>query len=274
MNDLMSKITAIFDDGTHDEKAKPQVKRSAAFVIAVGFLTLVTGAFTYSYLARAVERMSIVEALGPLKYVIPLAGVIAFDLGAILWSMVWRSNASNDGQSKIARVMFIVDVIGMMLTTLAHFLDHNAMPQILAELTPFAVATILVANVVAYFEYEDQSDAVRLAREYRARYAALERQRLQAEIELRRAESSLGSRIEAAEQTLRLAQMEDQLADLELKIRTMRGGRELLATDVATVQEAKQTAREALAARFNRWRDEQFASARARGNGHEAHPNP
>ncbi len=252
---LMTKIDQIFDDGEHDSKAKPQHKRSIAFVLAIGFLMIVTSTFTYSYLEAAVARLSILDMLGVLKYVIPAAGLVAFDGGALFWSVMWRNNASNGSQDAIARAMFIAGIGGMVLTTLAGFVDKASMPVILLDITPFAVAIILVANVVAYIEYENRAHSTELAREYRSKTAELAKQRQKAQITLDRAESSLQDRISAAEKMLKIGQLQQQLDNLKLQLNTMKGGADLLSTDMEMLNEAKETQRQSLKEGFRGWVD-------------------
>ena len=214
--DRLDRISKIFE-GDANDKGKPRGKSSWSLQFMTIALLIVTGYFTWDYLYNAMHDKQF-------GMIVAVAGLAAFDLGALLWSNVWKSNASNSDQDAIARTLFVVDVVGMLLTTLGSSVPADQLPAILRELTPLVIGVIIVLNVVGKFEYDNRSDAVTHAREFRKRNAEITKSEMLAQLELDMQQSGLNARRKALEQQELLAAQEQEIAQSELRLQATQQG--------------------------------------------------
>lgn len=245
MSDRLERINRIFA-GDPNDKGKPKGKGSWSLQFMTVALLIVTGYFTWDYLYNAMRDKQF-------GMIVAVAGLAAFDLGALLWSNVWKSNSSNGDQDAIARALFIVDVVGMLLTTLGSSVPAEQMPQIIHDLTPFVIGSIIVINVVAKFEYDNRSDAVEHAREFRKRNAQISKMAMQSDLELEMQEAELNARRKALEQQELLAAQEQEIAQAELRLQSTHQGLARARVTGEHIEHGKQAVQSNAIQRFGKW---------------------
>ncbi|MDE3089638.1 MAG: hypothetical protein KGJ80_09705 [Chloroflexota bacterium] len=177
-------------------------------------LFLITGWRTADFIYRSLPKETFFV-------IVAAAGVLAFDAGAILWSMAWKNNASNDEQDRVAKVMFVLDVVGMLITSIADtqlYFSGAELPEEFKTAALWGIPAIIVINVVAGVVYDMTSDRVKLARDKRHAAAILDFEREQSEQEasvLDLREQNLIRAEKLAEQRLRLQATEQGLQKAE-----------------------------------------------------------
>jgi len=257
----IDRVDKIFNDAD-DERGKPQGQNPWSLQFMMIALLLVTGYFSWDYLWGMMRDKQ-------LGMIVAAAGLAAFDLGALLWSRVWKANASNESQDTIARNMFIVDVIGMLLTTLGDSVPRELLPKILSDATPIIIGVVIVLNVVAKLEYDHQADSVRRARAWRKRQAQIARTEMEAELELEMQRKALEARHKALEQQELLAAQEQALAQAELRLQATRQGTARARVTGEHIEMGKRAVQSSVVSGFQKWAHEVAGKFRG-GNGHYA----
>ena len=123
--------------------------------------------------------------------IVAILGLWGLDIGATAWSVVWMFAASNRYQDWTSITMFLVDLVGMILTSLIDSLVYArnatvAVPPIMQEGAQYAIPLIIILNVVAGFLYHMISDRTALMREERKARSDLRRVYQRHEIESKR----------------------------------------------------------------------------------------
>ena len=195
--------------------------------------------------------------------IIAYAGLFGLDIGALIWAYAWMRAATNTKQDEIALVMFVVDVLGMLATSLADTLLYQQgvqveMPEAFKIAALWGVPIIIASNAVAAVLYHMASESTALHRRMRRDQAELNA--LRAEIEREQAyldqrELMLAQKEKLAAQRLRMVATERGLAQAE-----QRGSH---------VDEAAETIAERVRRAF--LGHPQLAHS---NNGHETRPNP
>ena len=107
-------------------------------------------------------------------------GLLALDIGAVLWSYIWIFNSSTDWQDKIAMVFFVIDMSGVALTSITDSLLYGdgdgVMFTMLEPVAMITIPVIIIANVVAGIVYHFTSDATRSRRNQRKLKGKAERE--------------------------------------------------------------------------------------------------
>lgn len=274
MGSALDRIENILhDDG--DAQAKPKTRPNWRLQGMTLALMLVTGYFTWEFLWNTIADKQFGQ-------IIALGGLAAFDLGALLWAGVWKEHSSNESQDGIARALFFIDVSGMLLTTLAGVVGTKDLPAIVSTMTPVILAVIIVVNVVAKFEYDNQSDGVKLAREYRKQAAINKMSQQKAQQALDFEAQALDIEEQALNQAQILATRKAVVAQLKLQVSAMEHGVAEASASGEHINEARQAAGNNLRAKLSSWTHKTNADSQAVAvpsrNGHgdndSALPNP
>lgn len=108
--------------------------------------------------------------------VLALVGLWGLDIGAIAWSLVWIFGSTGKFQNWTAMAFFIIDLIGVALTSLTDALMYSqgeaALSGTLTGIAAVAVPLVLFGNVTAGFIYHMTSPQTRARRKQRADSAA------------------------------------------------------------------------------------------------------
>ena len=157
---------------------------------------------------------------------ISIAGVLAFDGGALLWSRAWEGNATNKEQDTIAKGMFVLDVVGMFLTSLADSVDPKILPPQVTQGVMIAVPSIIVINVIAGVVYSMVSDATKLARAQRAANAELARNKRESENQIRIAQATIDHQKEWLDKQEALLAQQEKIAEQQMRLEATKRGLE------------------------------------------------
>jgi|GEM_PF-2066220 len=154
--------------------------------------------------------------------IMALVGLWGLDIGMIIWSLVWIFGSTEKYQDWIAMSFFLIDMTGVVLTSLTDSLmfsnPNNAMTEMLQGIAAPAIPLIVVANVVAGFIYHMTAPSTRARRD--ARRAEADYRRKMEEIakeqrDLAYAESLLMAKQESLDKTVILAEIKTAQAALE-----------------------------------------------------------
>lgn len=225
-------------------------------------LFLVTGYRTAHY---------IWGTLPPDWWFIAIAGVLAFDAGALLWARAWESNATNRDQDTIAKAMFILDVVGMFLTSLADSVSPNVLPVQVTQGVMIAVPSIIVVNVIAGIAYSMVSDATKLARAQRAANAELARQKREAENQIKLAQATIEQQQAWLDKQEALLMQQEKIAEQQMRLEATKRGLEKAANQGDHITNAAESIAKKTRDHFTST-IRQLASA-SNGNGNGPDPN-
>jgi hypothetical protein len=154
--------------------------------------------------------------------IMALVGLWGLDIGMIIWSLVWIFGSTEKYQDWIAMSFFLIDMTGVVLTSLTDSLmfsnPNNAMTEMLQGIAAPAIPLIVVANVVAGFIYHMTAPSTRARRD--ARRAAADYRRKMEEIskeqrDLAYAEGLLMAKQETLDKATILAEIRVTQAALE-----------------------------------------------------------
>lgn len=148
---------------------------------------------------------------------VALVGLWGLDVGAVFWSLTWIFGSTTGAQDAVSLSMFIIDLIGMTITSLVGSLGLTSAVGS-ADVSRWAVGIIIMLNIVMGFIYHMTSPQTAAGRKRRKtleeiakdeRKAALdiERERLQLEATermLAQRQSLIERQREATRQTLEL----------------------------------------------------------------------
>ncbi len=153
-------------------------------------------------------------------------GLLALDIGAVLWSYIWIFNSSTDWQDRIAMIFFVVDMSGVALTSITDSLLYGDKDGVIfTMLEPVAmiiIPIIIFSNVIAGIVYHFTSDNTRARRNQRKMEgkAKREAQRQQdEELQLHYAQQSLLRRQAELPRKIALANL--KIAQDQLEKRAM-----------------------------------------------------
>jgi hypothetical protein len=154
--------------------------------------------------------------------IMAMIGLWGLDVGMIIWSLVWIFGSTEKYQDWIAMSFFLIDMTGVVLTSLTDSLmfsnPNNAMTEMLQGIAAPAIPLIVVANVVAGFIYHMTAPSTRARRD--ARRAEADYRRKMEEIakeqrDLAYAESLLMAKQESLDKATILAEIRVTQAALE-----------------------------------------------------------
>lgn len=104
-----------------------------------------------------------------------LIGLWGLDIGAIAWSLVWIFGSTAKYQDWISMSFFVIDLSGVVLTSLTDALGYSApdgaMTEMLQGISAPIIPLIVVANVIAGFIYHMTSPKTKAIREGRKAHA-------------------------------------------------------------------------------------------------------
>ena len=154
-----------------------------------------------------------------------LVGLWGLDIGAIGWSVVWIFGSTTKYQDWTAITFFVVDLSGVVLTSLTDSLMYSkegAMSDALSGIAMVIIPLVIVANVIAGFIYHMASPATKVRRANRKADAEHNRKMgdlTQMERDLTYAEQYLLARQEQLEKSQLLANIKTQQDVLEKSVR-------------------------------------------------------
>lgn len=154
-----------------------------------------------------------------------LIGLWGLDIGAIGWSLVWIFGSTTKYQDWTAITFFVVDLSGVVLTSLTDSLMYSkegAMSDALSGIAMVIIPLVIVANVIAGFIYHMASPATKTRRANRKADAEHNRKMgdlTQMERDLTYAEQYLLARQEQLEKSQLLANIKTQQDVLEKSVR-------------------------------------------------------
>lgn len=161
--------------------------------------------------------------------IMALVGLWGLDIGAVFWSLTWMFGSTSKFQNWVSMGMFVVDIIGVFLTsivdTLAYGNGMEALPSIVRTMTWFGIPIIIGLNVLAGFIYHMTSPDTRRRRAIREMDEEMAQQKEKGDLELRRMSMQLNQAQEythkraemlvafagIAEQNQAMKQIEDQM---------------------------------------------------------------
>ena len=105
-----------------------------------------------------------------------LIGLWGLDIGALAWSIVWIFGSSEKYQDWISMAFFVIDLTGVVLTSLTDSLMYGAkggaMTGTLTGIATVLIPLVVVGNVIAGFIYHFTSPATKARRAKRKANAA------------------------------------------------------------------------------------------------------
>ena len=154
-----------------------------------------------------------------------LIGLWGLDIGAVGWSLVWIFGSTTKYQDWTAITFFVVDLSGVVLTSLTDSLMYSkegAMSDALSGIAMVIIPLVIVANVIAGFIYHMASPATKTRRANRK--ADAEHNRKMGDLtqmgrDLTYAEQYLLARQEQLEKSQLLANIKTQQDVLEKAVR-------------------------------------------------------
>ena len=107
--------------------------------------------------------------------ILALVGLWGLDIGALAWSLVWIFGSSETYQDWVSMAFFIVDLTGVVLTSLTDSLMYGkggAMANTFSGIATVVIPLIVVGNVVSGFTYHFVSPETKARRAARKANAA------------------------------------------------------------------------------------------------------
>ncbi len=166
-----------------------------------------------------------------------IIALVGLDVAAVAWSLVWMFGSTTKWQDVVSLLMFIVSIIGMILTSMTDTLSgEGTVPESLKFSAYYGVPFIILLNVAAGITYHMISPQVSLGRkERRMRADITETQRL-GEI----AQKDTAMKLELAEaqakQNDELIARQQRLAEQKIMLDAMRLGIDRAMSDDETVK--------------------------------------
>lgn len=157
--------------------------------------------------------------------ILALVGLWGLDIGAVGWSLVWIFGSSTRYQDWVSMAFFVIDLGGVVLTSLTDSLMYGKPSEMSAMLSGVAmvfIPLIIVANVVAGFIYHLTSPATQRRRTERKIRSEFERKMndvWRMNLDLQYAERYLLAKQDALEKSQLLAEIKRQQDALELQVR-------------------------------------------------------
>jgi len=103
--------------------------------------------------------------------VMAFIGLLALDIGAVLWSYIWMFNSTTEWQDRIAMIFFVIDMSGVALTSITDSLlygdEESVMLAMLEPITMVIIPIIIISNVIAGIAYHLTSAETRTRRTQR-----------------------------------------------------------------------------------------------------------
>lgn len=143
-------------------------------------ITLILFGFTCFRSFRFLQATFSGEDTTGMFTIMSIVGLVGLDIATIAWALVWMFGSTTKWQDVVAMVMFVVSIIGMVLTSMTDTLrGEGSVPEVLLIAAFYGVPAIILANVVAAILYHMISPQVTLGRkERRLKADMLETQRL------------------------------------------------------------------------------------------------
>lgn len=97
-----------------------------------------------------------------------IIALVGLDIAAVAWSLVWMFGSTTKWQDIVSLIMFIVSIIGMVLTSMTDTLTgEGSVPEALRFAAFYGVPAIILLNVAAGITYHMISPQVSLGRKER-----------------------------------------------------------------------------------------------------------
>ncbi len=130
--------------------------------------------------------------------VMAFIGLLALDIGAVIWSYIWIFNSTTKWQDRIAMIFFVIDMSGVALTSITDSLmygdEEGVMLAMLEPMTMVIIPVIIIANVIAGIVYHftsAETRARRTQRQLEAKARDEEQRQNDEELQLHYAQQSL-----------------------------------------------------------------------------------
>ena len=159
-------------------------------ILIFDFILLIyTGWRSYDILSKSVP--SGWEIMG-------MIGLVALDIGAIVWSYIWIFNSSTKWQDRIAMTFFVIDMSGVALTSITDSLLYGdadgVMYALFQPIAMIVIPVIIISNVIAGIVYHFTSNATksrRMVRQLKAKAAAERLRQTEEELKLQYAQDDV-----------------------------------------------------------------------------------
>jgi hypothetical protein len=100
--------------------------------------------------------------------VMAFIGLLALDIGAVIWSYIWIFNSTTPWQDRIAMIFFVIDMSGVALTSITDSLlygdEESVMLAMIEPITMVVIPLIIISNVIAGIVYHFTSAETRARR--------------------------------------------------------------------------------------------------------------
>lgn len=154
-----------------------------------------------------------------------IVALVGLDIAAVAWSLVWMFGSTTKWQDVVSLLMFVVSIIGMVLTSMTDTLSgEGAVPEALKFSAYYGVPAIILLNVAAGITYHMISPQVALGRKERRLKADIRETQRLGEI----AQKDTAMKLELAEKQMRqndeLIERQQRLAEQQIKIDGMNLG--------------------------------------------------
>lgn len=168
--------------------------------------------------------------------IMSIVGLVGLDIATIAWAIVWMFGSTTKWQDITAITMFIISIIGMVLTSMTDTLrGENSVPEVLQIAAFYGVPAIILANVVAAILYHMISPQVSLQRKERRMQANIRETQQLGELaqkdtamKLDLAEKQAKQNDELIARQQRLAEQNITLSGIQLGIQTTLSDTELV----------------------------------------------
>ena len=161
MNEQFDKLRGLLAGVSGD---KEEVESGDWGLTLLGLGLLVFTAFrTWDWLTRTLPEEW--KILG-------VVGLLAFDVGTVVWAHIYLNKAISDQQRLIAKIMFFVDLGGVALTSLgdsSYRSQAGFLPADLTVLVSWIVPIVVILNLAAYYLYKFADPKAEARRQQRMR---------------------------------------------------------------------------------------------------------
>lgn len=166
-----------------------------------------------------------------------IIALVGLDVAAVAWSLVWMFGSTTKWQDLVALVMFIVSLVGMVLTSMTDTLaGESNVPPALKFSAYYGVPAIILLNVAAGIMYHMISPQVSLGRKERRMKADTRETQMLGEL----AQQDTAMKLEIAEKQARqndeLIARQQRLAEQKIKLDAIKLGIKRAMSDDETLK--------------------------------------
>lgn len=174
-----------------------------------------------------------------------IIALVGLDIAAVVWSLVWMFGSTTKWQNVVSLTMFVVSLIGMVLTSMVDTLTGEGnVPAVLKQSAYYGVPAIILLNVSIGVVYHMISPQISLGRKKRQMEANIHEQ--QALGELAQRENAM--KLELAQSLVRqqdaLLEQQQRLAEQKMLIDANNLGITSAMSDEGTIKRRGESVRE------------------------------